>query len=77
MIAKVVNDNSVVIGEVDDNGEVIKQYEVFADQISTEQKVLAWVYHLCDKNLMDICCIKSFINACTSINQELDVYTKD
>ena len=51
-------------------------YEVYQDQVNTEQRVLAWVYHLCDKQGMDISKIKKFIDCCTTIHPTLDVLSK-
>lgn len=71
---KIQNANSIAVGEQYDNGTFVSQYEIHADEVNTEQKVLAWVYQLCPKNGMDVCAIKSFIECCKGIHPTLDIH---
>ena len=64
--------NSIVIGE----GREPSSYEIHANQIDTEQRVLAWVYHLCEKEGIDKSNIKSFIDCCVAIHPALDIFDK-
>ena len=59
MNVKVIN-GSITFGELYENGGFVGQYEIPTTQVDTEQKVLAWVYHLCEKSWIDIGDIKSF-----------------
>ena len=76
MDVKVI-ENAIVFGDFHEDGVFSSQYEITADKVNTEQKVLAWVYHLCTKAWIDKFTIKSFIDRCVILHNELDVFTKD
>ena len=70
-----VEGNSIVFDG--DEGEGKGQYKIPVGSVDTEQGVLAWVYHLCDKEGIDKWDIKSFIDVCTYCHPSLDVHSKD
>lgn len=76
MNVKVIN-GSITFGELYENGGFVGQYEIPTTQVDTEQKVLAWVYHLCEKSWIDIGDIKSFIDCCANSHPTLDIFTKE
>ena len=69
-----IQGNSIVIGDRLDNGEIVNQWQVYSDEIDTEQKVLARVYHLLAKAWTDKELIVDFISACRTLNENLDIY---
>lgn len=77
MTAKVTDNDSIAVGELYENGVFVMQYEVFKNQVDTEQKVLAWVYSLCLKQGVDQWLLKAFIDCCTTLHPSLDIESKD
>ena len=70
------NGDSIAFGELNENGVFVQRWEIPVGWVNTEQRVLAWVYHLCDKAGFDQNDIKEFIDCCKSVHQELDIYDK-
>lgn len=69
-----VMDNAVVLGEFTENGGFAEHRRLFANEVNTEQKVLAWIYFFCSVEGIDQCTIKSFIDRCTDIHPALDIH---
>lgn len=57
-------------GRLDDIG-----YGLSIQQINTEQKVLAQVFHLCTKHQMTVDVIHKFIEGCAELVPSLDIHT--
>ena len=76
MAVKMTDDNTIAIGDLYSDGTFVKQYYAYRDQVDTEQKVLAWVSHLCSKQGIDQRVIKSFIGCCLKMHPNLDIHSK-
>ena len=72
-----VDADGIMIVEVNDDGAVVGNlYDLTADQVDTEQKVLAWVYQLSQKAWMDRDSICEFIRGCERLHPDLDIESK-
>ena len=69
-----VMDNAVVLGELSENGGFSEHRRIFANEVNTEQKVLAWIYQFCSIEGFDRGAIKSFIECCADIHPALDIH---
>lgn len=74
MTATITRRKTIVLGEKFEDGNVRCEYEYSASDCDTEQKVLALVLHLCEKQGADVNTIKDFIECCHAINSSLDIY---
>ena len=77
MVVRMADENTIAVGELSTDGTIVKHYCVYRNQVDTEQKVLAWVYHFCSKRGIDICAIQSFIECCAKMHSCLNVHNKD
>jgi hypothetical protein len=71
-----VTADAVEIGELYDNGDFYVKLDVGKEDINTEQKVIAWIYHLSNKAWIDVDDVRLFIEACARMNPQLDIYSK-
>ena len=74
MTATVTLNDTVVLGEKSEKGNVRREFEYYANDCDTAQKVLALVRQLCDKQGVDINTIRDFIECCHAVNPTLDIY---
>ena len=72
-----VDADGIMIVEVNDEGAVVGNlYDLTAEQVDTEQKVLAWVYQLSKKAWMDRASLCEFIRGCETLHPDLDIGTR-
>jgi predicted transcriptional regulator len=77
MEVKLVDENTIVVGELNADGVFVEQYWAEKSQVDTHVKVLAWVKDLCTKRGVDIRVIQSFIECCEQMHPNLAVYNND
>ena len=68
-----ITDDAIEIGELHENGEFYVKWDVAARDVDTEQKILAWVFHLSMKDWIDQYDIHSFIEGCVKIHPTVDI----
>lgn len=72
-----VESDGIMIVEVNDDDVVASTlYDLSETEVDTEQKVLAWVYQLSQKEWMDRELLCEFIRGCVQLHPELDVHSK-